>query len=861
MASQNAGGAPSTGTNGTPPHLPVAPERSHQPPRSQPLGFPRPPPAPLALFQPLVSAVVAATGGRLRSLPPALVAWLLRAATCAGHHPQAAWLAEAYGALAARVGELQPDQAAQAFLAIASLATGIAPAVPNTLAECALPPTELLSGLYRRLALAAGPSTGGGSSADAPRSQPLDPRAALACLEAAAACEWAPGGAAAASAVHARAVALVSNLEALLPQLDAVQISYCMGAVCDLVAEPAASAFVRGAAAAALAARIDGLSAPRLAESLAALPPPLAVAMPAELAAAAHGALRGCLAEADSDDLTEVLRRLGDADALPGYGWQGALAAEAGARMGGGAAAAAAAPFPSQELCNTLFLLAALNYRPAFSWTATAAAALQPRLLTLGAAQLTNALWALAKFGYRGEGAWGVAAVQALQLQLPDLAPHQLSYGLGSLQRMGCHVGPAVLDEMLEAAAVQLASYPPSDLVLLLMTVTRLRHVPSYAFTEAVTERLRPHLAATVAAAAEELASVGYALAKLHSRPEADWMAAYMTACRDVMPSFSADLLASLLWAVGELGQAPSPDWLSAFLASSRPLLGEFAPQDLVSLLSSLAALRAPPPADWLGEALTALGARVGGLDGQAVAALLKALVDLDARVSNPEWYEALCSQVSAFLPLLAPGALVDLVSSLGTLGHSPSREWLDRCCAAAVRVQAQAVQASSSAAAAAAAASNGGGYANGGGNGSGGGYDSGVRAEWAPGGAGAAGGNAGGLGSAQLEALVCGLARLGAEPPASLLQAFFASSAPALAAQPPQRVAATASALAGAKVAPEPAWLDALAAAVRANVMSYTFVQLDALARALAVFQGLVPEHKATRDLLSYLREFCLYG
>lgn len=77
----------------------------------------------------------------------------------------------------------------------------------------------------------------------------------------------------------------------------------------------------------------------------------------------------------------------------------------------------------------------------------------------------------------------------------------------------------------------------------------------------------------------------------------------------------------------------------------------------------------------------------------------------------------------------------------------------------------------------------------------------------------------------------------------------------------PPDRVTALASALAGAKITPVQAWLDGLASAVRNDVMSYTLVQLDALTRALAVFQGLVPGHGATKDLLAFLREFCLYG
>ncbi|KAG2452747.1 hypothetical protein HYH02_002977 [Chlamydomonas schloesseri] len=815
------------------------------------------------------------------------------------------------------------------------------------------------------------------------------------------------------------ATELLRSLEALLPSLTPVQVCRAVAAASWLAApsQPdAAAAFTGGPAAAALAAALPGMPAPQLTETLAALPPALRPA-PAELAAAAAEGLRRCLATSDSDDLAEVLRRMQEADALPGYGWQGAVAAEASRRLqeqppraaGSGAAGAASAAATSSllppplsagyrcEFVATLYVLAALGYRPGTNWTGVAVAALAPaQLYALSAGQLTSVLWALARFGHRAEpGPWSTAAVQALQLQLPALAPHQLSYGLGSLQRLGCRLAGPVLDELLEAAAAMISgsssssvtaggvaltepaamtvagggagaaaaggagSYSAPDLVLLLMTVARLQHVPSYAFTEAVTERLRPHIAAAAAAAAatsarypsaggtggssssssssgvggsssggltgpaaapqpqpqpvaargapvvvamagpggellvvepltcQELASVGYALAKLHSRPESDWLSQYMEACQAVMGGFEADHLASLLWAVGELGQTPSPGWLSSFLAAARPRLPAFAPPDLVSVLSSLAALRAPPPAAWLGEALTAVGARVGGLDGAGVAALLKALVDLDARVSNPEWYDALCSQVSGFLPLLRPAELASLVSSLAALGHTPGKEWLQRASAAALRAHAISAAAASAAAAAAARQQQqqqqqqeqqqqegGSAAAFQSQQATAGAASPGFASSFLPtglsglGGAASFGSGGGGGGPAgvvlspgQLEALVLGLAKLGAEVPAPLLQSYMAAGAASLPQQPPDRVAAAASALAGARLTPTAEWLDALVGAVRRDVMSYTLVQLDALSRAVAVFVELVPEHGPTRDLLSFLREFCLYN
>ncbi len=209
--------------------------------------------------------------------------------------------------------------------------------------------------------------------------------------------------------------------------------------------------------------------------------------------------------------------------------------------------------------------------------------------------------------------------------------------------------------------------------------------------------------------------------------------------------------------------------------------------------------------------------------------------MDLDARVSNPDWYDALCRHVAAWLPLMPADALCELVGALGALGHAPGAAWVDRCGAAALRVMAQAQAAAARAGAGSAAASA----------------------------AGPALQRPTGLTSVQLEALVCGMARLGGAPPAALLQSFYASTGPQLASMPPDRLTAIASTLAGASppVAPEPDWLDELAAAVRQGVMSYSLVQLDAMARAVAVFQGLRPTHGPTADLLAFLREFCLYG
>ena len=74
---------------------------------------------------------------------------------------------------------------------------------------------------------------------------------------------------------------------------------------------------------------------------------------------------------------------------------------------------------------------------------------------------------------------------------------------------------------------------PAGDTVLLLMTVVRLQHLPSYAFTEAVSEALQPALPSL---APKELASVAFAMAKLHCRPEEPWMQRFLDACQVRVP-------------------------------------------------------------------------------------------------------------------------------------------------------------------------------------------------------------------------------------------------------------------------------------------------------------------------------------
>ncbi|GFR52836.1 hypothetical protein Agub_g15462, partial [Astrephomene gubernaculifera] len=161
-----------------------------------------------AILQPLLAAVLTATSGRLASLPLPLLVWLLRvlAATDLPYstspkpslqHPSSstttatAWLQEAYGSLLTRMQELTTTQAAQAYLAITNLLVRAADCQCQTNTSSGplqlppqpplvLPQAELLQGLHAKLA----------HCGDYPNvDDRLDPRVALACLEAAATLE------------------------------------------------------------------------------------------------------------------------------------------------------------------------------------------------------------------------------------------------------------------------------------------------------------------------------------------------------------------------------------------------------------------------------------------------------------------------------------------------------------------------------------------------------------------------------------------------------------------------------------------------------------------------------------------------
>lgn len=64
-------------------------------------------------------------------------------------------------------------------------------------------------------------------------------------------------------------------------------------------------------------------------------------------------------------------------------------------------------------------------------------------------------------------------------MQAQSLAPYQLSFILGSLERLGHKPSQALLDDLLApvTAPATLAAFPAADLVLLLVSVAKLRHV------------------------------------------------------------------------------------------------------------------------------------------------------------------------------------------------------------------------------------------------------------------------------------------------------------------------------------------------------------------------------------------------
>lgn len=107
---------------------------------SVPPLLPPPPPAlpaarsttwPVGALRSLLAAVITVSAGRLASVPPPLLTWLLHVMTPLGYRPPTNWLAELYDSLLERLDDLKQAAAAQAFMVRATHVQGLRRAISD----------------------------------------------------------------------------------------------------------------------------------------------------------------------------------------------------------------------------------------------------------------------------------------------------------------------------------------------------------------------------------------------------------------------------------------------------------------------------------------------------------------------------------------------------------------------------------------------------------------------------------------------------------------------------------------------------------------------------------------------------------
>jgi len=565
----------------------------------------------------------------------------------------------------------------------------------------------------------------------------------------------------------------------------------------------------------ALRAAVDGLQRGR---RLAALAPAdtarLLAALAAlrffpgdEFVASALAALAGSYWRYEPEALIDVLRALSQLRGLPGRAWLEAAASGADAGVDGGAA-------PARRLAMTAFLFAALGHSPPPEWQRRFGSALTARpAAELTGRDVTQALWAAARLRWMLAPADLAALSAAAVGRAGELAPHELAFVLGSLHTLGAAPAPPAVDALLAAAAARLPDFAPADMSLLLVSVARLRHIAGSAWLDAALERVRADARGYTP---RELASAAWAAAKLHAAPEAEWTAALLDAARSRLFEFPGESLAKLLCALAEMRVTPEADWMDEACATLARQLHSLSPSSLAAAADALAALRHPPPPALAEGLLQACLASLRGMDGPALAALARALPALNVAMLSGRWLDELAAASASHLQIMTAADFGAVASFLAAYGARPPAAWLARAHARAEALVAQ---------------PDGGGPPQ------------------------------------ALETLAVSLCRLGASaggqppssPPAPLLGAFFARSAPELEAAPPRRLWGMLGALSAAGVEPDRLWLRAWVAAARAQLGGFTIAQLDDILRGLTRLER--PSDPWLSDFCAYLREFFLYS
>jgi hypothetical protein len=134
--------------------------------------------------------------------------------------------------------------------------------------------------------------------------------------------------------------------------------------------------------------------------------------------------------------------------------------------------------------------------------------------------------------------------------------------------------------------------------------------------------------------------------------------------------------LSNILHGLARLGHRPGREPLAALLAECLAKVVRFRPRDLATVLWACARLRAPPSRPLLHNMLVEASDKLGMFNSQDLANTLWALAALGARPPDG-WCAAAVDEAAAKLPLFRPQELASTLWALAALGYRPGEAQL----------------------------------------------------------------------------------------------------------------------------------------------------------------------------------------
>eukprot|EP00878_Enallax_costatus_P024200 GHUV01025804.1.p1 GENE.GHUV01025804.1~~GHUV01025804.1.p1 ORF type:complete len:582 (+),score=143.67 GHUV01025804.1:265-2010(+) len=325
------------------------------------------------------------------------------------------------------------------------------------------------------------------------------------------------------------------------------------------------------------------------------------------------------------------------------------------------------------------------------------------------------------------------------------------------------------------------------------------------------------------------------------------WLEDVLDSCQASMLQYDGPELVTLLWSLAQLHHQPGHEWLNIFCEASEGRLAALSGSQLAQLLYGFAQLKWEPPAAWMEGYLRQTQALLaaGDFTGRDAASLLSSLSTLQHTPSE-QWLHA-CLQLLYFkMPELDPEGLASVAISLAKLSVVVGNgQWLESYVSltlprlSAMNVETQVNLLSGLAV-----------------------FGADLPRAWV-----AAfqlmcvqQAEAGKMTAGQLEQVLVALSSRRVTPSSALCQLYFDKSLPELQHTSQSSIAATLLALQQAGVQPDAHWLEALVGVVRETIRSYSLVELNGVSKALGAFEAGGMKQRWLSDLVAYLKEFFLH-